>query len=174
MSIKNGSSGDSLAGLVSKGNKIPYAFTGMLSDAEAYEKVSGLALPGSQPVVLISDITQLYDYVTRIPDLTWDLMEFAEKPLTLVLKGKNLPDGFLSSEGDMHISLIKEPVMLNYMKKYRKGFFYLPVDSNRLFSGDEGEILSPTQNVIILREEFLNASQAKTARLDMDGTIKFL
>lgn len=39
--------------------------------------------------ILIAEIGQLYDYVQKVPEIAWDIVEFAEKPLTVVYpKGK--------------------------------------------------------------------------------------
>src|SRR5690606_20470343 len=42
-------------------------------------------------IILIGEIGQLYNYVENIPEIAWDIIEFAEKPLTVVFsKGKNI------------------------------------------------------------------------------------
>jgi L-threonylcarbamoyladenylate synthase len=46
-----------------------------------------------QPTVLIQDANQLVLYVGKMPDIAYDLVEFAEKPLTVVFDhGKNLSE----------------------------------------------------------------------------------
>lgn len=46
---------------------------------------------GLQPTVLIQNTDQLILYVTKLPDVAYDLVEFAENPLTVVYEqGKNL------------------------------------------------------------------------------------
>ena len=46
---------------------------------------------GLQPTVLIQNTDQLILYVTKLPDVAYDLVEFAENPLTVIYEhGKNL------------------------------------------------------------------------------------
>ncbi|GAB3253507.1 hypothetical protein GCM10027347_13330 [Larkinella harenae] len=52
-------------------------------------------VPTPLPTILIADSGQLNLYVRPIPDVAWDLIDFAEKPLTVLLSnGVNLPDAF--------------------------------------------------------------------------------
>ncbi len=53
---------------------------------QAIEKILELKnRPASKGlIVLISKIEQLSEYVEQVPDLAWDLVEFAEDPLTII------------------------------------------------------------------------------------------
>ena len=47
--------------------------------------------PGLQPTVLIQNADQLGLYVAKLPDVAYDLVEFAENPLTVLYEqGKNI------------------------------------------------------------------------------------
>lgn len=59
-------------------------------------------------ILLISDISQLSIYVEKVPDIAWDLVEFAENPLTVIYpKGKNVPKTTLANDGSIAIRLVK-------------------------------------------------------------------
>lgn len=59
-------------------------------------------------ILLISDISQLSIYVEKVPDIAWDLVEFAENPLTVIYpKGKNVPKTTLADDGSIAIRLVK-------------------------------------------------------------------
>ncbi|MFM1821279.1 MAG: hypothetical protein RLZZ402_1638, partial [Bacteroidota bacterium] len=60
-------------------------------------------------IVLIAKIEQLSEYVEQVPDLAWDLVEFAEDPLTIIYpKGKNVSTSLLGSDGSIAIRLVKD------------------------------------------------------------------
>ena len=60
-------------------------------------------------IVLISKIEQLSEYVEQVPDLAWDLVEFAEDPLTIIYpKGKNVSPSLLGTDGSIAIRLVKD------------------------------------------------------------------
>ncbi|MGV3558064.1 L-threonylcarbamoyladenylate synthase [Larkinella arboricola] len=52
-------------------------------------------VPAPLPTILIIDSGQLNLYVRPVPEVAWDLIDFAEKPLTVLLSnGVNLPEAF--------------------------------------------------------------------------------
>jgi L-threonylcarbamoyladenylate synthase len=72
-------------------------------------------------IILISDISQLSVYVEKVPDLAWDLVEFAEKPLTVIYpKGKNLPTEAMAADGSIAIRLVKEGPCHDLIYKFGK------------------------------------------------------
>lgn len=66
--------------------------------------------PASQPlVVMIAEIGQLYDYVQKVPDIAWDIVEYAEKPLTVIYpKGKNVAPNLLAADGSIAVQLTRD------------------------------------------------------------------
>ncbi|MFY7826132.1 MAG: L-threonylcarbamoyladenylate synthase [Flectobacillus sp.] len=60
-------------------------------------------------IVLISKIEQLSEYVVEVPEIAWNLVEFAEKPLTVIYpKGKNLAPNLMGPDGSVAIRLVKD------------------------------------------------------------------
>lgn len=72
-------------------------------------------------IILISDLSQLSVYVEKVPDIAWDLVEFAEKPLTVVYpKGKNLPAAVLAADGSIAVRLVKDENCKQLIHKFGK------------------------------------------------------
>jgi L-threonylcarbamoyladenylate synthase len=72
-------------------------------------------------IILISDIGQLSQYVDKVPDIAWDLVEFAEKPLTVVYpKGKNLPSIAMADDGSVAVRLVKDDHCKMLIYKFKK------------------------------------------------------
>ncbi len=73
----------------------------------AVEKLLTLlpAMPsGLQPTVLIHNADQLGLYVAKMPDVAYDLVEFAENPLTVIYEqGKNLSTALWRSVGQQPV-----------------------------------------------------------------------
>ncbi|MDO1444935.1 Sua5/YciO/YrdC/YwlC family protein [Rhodocytophaga aerolata] len=75
--------------------------------------------------VLIAEIGQLHDYVQKVPDIAWDIVEFAEKPLTVVYaKGKNVAPGILAADGSIAIQLVKDEFCQKLIRKVGRGVVY--------------------------------------------------
>jgi L-threonylcarbamoyladenylate synthase len=130
-------------------------------------------------IVLIADITQLNIYVQQVPDVAWDLVEFAEKPLTVVYqKMKNLPQG-LSADGSIGIRLVKDQHCHALLRRFGKG---LVSSSANIAGGNTPQLYSQIDKQIIDAVDYVlpfegpeTANEASTiVKLDLDGGIKFL
>ena len=74
-----------------------------------------------QLTILISKIEQLSEYVLEVPDLAWNLVEFAEKPLTVIYpKGKNLPANLMGKDGSIAIRLVKDEFCKGLVHKFER------------------------------------------------------
>lgn len=72
-------------------------------------------------IVLISKIEQLSEYVEQVPDLAWDLVEFAEDPLTIIYpKGKNVSPSLLGPDGSIAIRLVKDEFCKGLIYRYQR------------------------------------------------------
>ena len=72
-------------------------------------------------IVLISKIEQLSEYIEQVPDLAWDLVEFAEDPLTIIYpKGKNVARSLLGPDGSIAIRLVKDEFCKGLIYRYQR------------------------------------------------------
>lgn len=60
-------------------------------------------------LVLIDNPSKLQSYVDEVPDIAWDLIELAEKPLTIIYPGaKNLASNLIGEDKSIGIRVTKE------------------------------------------------------------------
>src|SRR6185312_3719731 len=74
------------------------------TNPEAVEKVFQLKgrAQGKALIVLLENENNLSSYVREIPDVAYDLIEYAEKPLTIVYDGaKNLAENLIADDGSI-------------------------------------------------------------------------
>lgn len=72
-------------------------------------------------IILITKIDQLSEYVLEVPELAWNLVEFAEKPLTVIYpKGKNLPANLMGEDGSIAIRLVKDEFCKGLVHKFER------------------------------------------------------
>jgi L-threonylcarbamoyladenylate synthase len=73
-------------------------------------------------IILISKIEQLSEYVEEVPEIAWDLVEFAEDPLTVIYpKGKNVSSHLLGPDGSIAIRLVKDEFCKGLIYRYQRG-----------------------------------------------------
>jgi len=72
-------------------------------------------------LVLIDSAAKLNAYVADIPDIAWDLIEVADKPLTVIYpKARNLAAGLLAEDGSVGIRITGERFSHNLCERFRK------------------------------------------------------
>ena len=73
-------------------------------------------------ILLISKIEQLNEYVEQVPEIAWDIVEFAEDPLTVIYpKGKNVSKYMLGPDGSIAIRLLKDEFCKGLVYRYQRG-----------------------------------------------------
>jgi len=72
-------------------------------------------------LILIDNAAKLQSYLDEVPDMTWDLIEFAEKPLTIIYPdAKNLAPNLLGEDKSIGIRVTKEDFSRRLCEQFRK------------------------------------------------------
>jgi L-threonylcarbamoyladenylate synthase len=91
--------------------------------------------------LLLHAIDVLSMFSMQIPDVAWDLLDFAEKPLIIVLKGvKNLPEPYSGSERYLGYAKLHDDPISDLVKSYKRPLMVLPLSGN---FAQPSEVLPP-------------------------------
>jgi L-threonylcarbamoyladenylate synthase len=72
-------------------------------------------------IILLDTDAKVQSYVTDLPDIAYDLIEYAENPLTLVLSGaKNLAKNAINADGSIGIRIPKHEFCKQLIRRFRK------------------------------------------------------
>lgn len=72
-------------------------------------------------IVLLDSDHKLQSYVTEVPDVAYQLIEYTERPLTIVYSGaKNLAPNLLAPDGSIGIRIVKHPFCSPLLQRFRK------------------------------------------------------
>lgn len=157
---------------------------GLACDAqnqEAIQKIKDIKgrAPGTGFIVLIAQINQLSTYVTKVPDVAWDIVEFAEDPLTVIYdKGKNVSLEALPQEQTIAVRLVKDDWCQKLVYQYGKAI----VSTSANLSGEPtpkafNEVNETIKNQVdyILQSNFeTNAKPSKIIKLGENGDYKLI
>ncbi len=97
---------------------------GLSGDATRPEVVELLRntcqIPDQQGLItLLWDTSVLDRYVVKVPELAYDLIEYAEDPLTVVFpKGKNVAENLLGPDGSIAIRIVKSGPVLDLVQSF--------------------------------------------------------
>ncbi|TYP98550.1 L-threonylcarbamoyladenylate synthase [Sphingobacterium allocomposti] len=89
----------------------------------AVEKV--FALKGREKtkslIVLLHNDNQLASYVNDVPEVAYELIEYADKPLTIVYSNaKNLAKNAVAVDGSIGIRIVRHPFCEQLLQRFRK------------------------------------------------------
>lgn len=132
--------------------------------------------------ILIAEIGQLYDYVQKVPDIAWDIVEFAEKPLTVVYpKGKNVASGLLAADGSIAIQLAKDEFCQKLIRKTGRGVVYTSANKHKqakpfTLADVEKAIQEGVDHIVSLPYQSAGkkSSLPTIFRLELNGQITFI
>ncbi len=134
---------------------------------------------GKSFIVLISDPNQLYNYVEKIPEIAWDIIEFAEEPLTVVYpKGKGVSAKVLADDGSIAIRLVKKGGCFELLKKLKNGL----VSTSANLSGSPSPLkfkdIDPNVldklDFVLPSNDSTNHKPSKIIKLEIDGGFKVI
>ena len=132
-------------------------------------------------IILLDNENKLPSYVREVPDIAYDLIEYAEKPLTIIYSGaKNLAPNLISEDGSIGIRIVKHTFCEQLIQRFR-----LPVVSTSAnlsgkatpinFADIDEEILERVDYVVNWEQEDLNEKTPSTImKLEPDGRFSFI
>lgn len=93
------------------------------TNEEAVKKVYELKKRSDNKAMLVltDSPVKLETYVSEIPDIAWDLIEVADKPLTIIYSNaKNLANNLLGEDGSVGIRVTNEEFSRKLCESFRK------------------------------------------------------
>jgi len=132
-------------------------------------------------LVLLDNPTKLQTYVQDVPDIAWDLIELADKPLTLIYEGaKNLASNLIAPDGSIGIRITGELFSRELCKQFRKPIVSTSANvsgekSPSRFSQIQSAIKSGVDYIVTYRQK--DQSEAKPSgivKLGKNGTIQII
>ena len=72
-------------------------------------------------IVLLNTVNQLQSYVGEIPDVAYELIEYAENPLTIIFsEAKNLAKNVINTDGSVGIRVVKHTFCEELIQRFRR------------------------------------------------------
>lgn len=132
-------------------------------------------------IILLDHENKLERYVSGVPDVAYDLIEYAEKPLTIIYSGaKNLAPNVINEDGSVGIRIVRHLFCEQLIQRFR-----LPIVSTSAnisgnpapanFSEIDEEIIKGVDYVVNLEQDNLeNKTPSTIMKLEADGQFSFI
>jgi len=93
------------------------------TNSEAVEKVFKIkGRPEAKSLIVLLDTdAKLQSYVSEVPEIAYDLIAYAEKPLTIIYSGaKNIAANAIAQDGSIGIRIVKHTFCEQLLQHFRK------------------------------------------------------
>ncbi|MEY3678089.1 MAG: hypothetical protein RI924_230 [Bacteroidota bacterium] len=132
-------------------------------------------------IILLDTENKLQSYVSDVPDVAYDLIEYAEKPLTIIYSGaKNLAPNVINEDTSVGIRVVRHPFCEQLLQRFR-----LPIVSTSAnlsgkaapanFSEIDEKIIHGVDYVVNLEQQELDKKTPSTImKLEPDGRFVFI
>jgi L-threonylcarbamoyladenylate synthase len=132
-------------------------------------------------IILLDTENKLESYIQEVPAIAYDLIEFAENPLTLVMPGaKNISPAIISADGSIGVRVSSHPFCQQLIQRMRKPLVSTSANisgkpSPQYFSQIDQEIIDGVDYVVDLDQHSMEIKTPSTImRLAPDGKFEFL
>ncbi len=153
------------------------------TDTEAVKRIYRLKQRGEAKsmIILLDTENRLESYVSDLNPLAYDLIEYAENPLTLVLPGaKNISPALIAADGSIGIRVSKHPFCRQLVQQLRKPLVSTSANISdrpwpQYFSQIAPEIIEGVDYVVDLEQQSMEIKKPSTIiRLAPDGQFEFI
>ncbi len=153
------------------------------SNTEAIQKIYTLKQREQQKsmIILLDTENKLESYIREVPALAYDLIEFTENPLTLVMPGaKNISPALIAEDGSVGVRVSNHPFCQQLIQRLRKPLVSTSANisgqpSPQNFMQISPEIIDGVDYVVDLDQHDLSAKKPSTImRLHPSGLFEFI
>jgi len=132
-------------------------------------------------IILLENENKLTSYVREVPEVAYQLIEYTDKPLTIIYEdAKNLAPNLLAEDGSIGIRIVRHPFCEKLLQRFRKPI----VSTSANISGEPSpknfqEISDAIKNSVDYVAEYgqddTTPKQASTImKLDASGAFSFI
>ena len=151
-------------------------------NSEAIKKLNKIKnrTEGKNYLILLDDDRKLNRHVKKVPEIAWDLLDYAENPLTIIYpNGTNVANEILADDGSIGIRIPKESWCKDLLKKLRNPL----VSTSSNISGQttplsfneiDKKIKEAVDYIVPLQNIPLNTKASTIMKLEVSGEFKII
>ena len=132
-------------------------------------------------ICLVDSANRMQRYLRQVPDVAWDLVEFAEKPLTLILDGAvNLAPSLIAEDGSVGLRVTRENISHELCYRFERAVVSTSANisgepSSACFAEVSDEIKQGVDYIMKSRQnDTSKAKPSQIIKLSLDGQVKII
>ena len=132
-------------------------------------------------ITLVDSEAKIEFYVREVPEVAWQLIEVADKPLTIIYDGaRNLAPNLIAADGSVALRITREPFSRELCRRFRKAIVSTSANISgapapKTFADISEDILSGADYVCSSRrEEDIPHVPSSIIKLGAGGEVKVI
>ena len=132
-------------------------------------------------LILLDNAAKTQTYVQDVPDIAWDLIDLADKPLTIIFNGaKNLAPNLINNDGTIGIRITSEDFSRELCMRFRKPIVSTSANiagqtAPQNFNQIDSELIDLVDYVVEYRQnEMYNQTPSSIIKLGSTGEIDII
>lgn len=131
-------------------------------------------------IVLVDSVQMLEKYVPEFPEVCYDLIDYADKPLTIIYpSAKGLAPSVLGKDGTVGIRVTKDPVCIKLIRALKKPIVSTSANksgspSPGCFAEIDEDIKSSVDEIVKERLEDKSNSPSQIIRIGIDSSVQII
>ena len=153
------------------------------TNTEAVEKLLKIKnRPADKSLIVLLDVdSKVQSYVKEIPEVAYDLIEYAENPLTIIFSdAKNLAPNVINSDGSVGIRIVKHDFCTPLIQRFKKPIVSTSANlsgqsSPKYFDDIDPEIMEVVDYIVDFEQENRSIKKPSTImKLSPNGQFEFI
>ncbi|MFD2892893.1 L-threonylcarbamoyladenylate synthase [Flavobacterium chuncheonense] len=152
------------------------------TNEEAVKKIFALKqrAESKSMIVLVNGERMMHQVFNEIPEVAWQILDFAEKPTTLILdKPKNVAKNIIAEDNSLAVRMVTEPFCFKLMERMKKPLVSTSANLSGMptpksFKEISPEILKGVDYVVNLHHEKICSNPSTIIKLTLDSQVKVI
>jgi L-threonylcarbamoyladenylate synthase len=131
-------------------------------------------------IVLVNGERMMHQVFNEIPEVAWQILDFAEKPTTLILdKPKNVAKNLISEDNSLAVRMVNEPFCYKLMERMKKPLVSTSANISGMFTPKSFKEISPeiikgVDYVVNLHLDKVCKNPSTIIKLGLDSQVKVI
>jgi L-threonylcarbamoyladenylate synthase len=131
-------------------------------------------------IVLLNGEKMMYNVFKDIPEVAWEILDFSEKPTTLILdKPKNVAQNLIAPDNSLAVRMVTEPFCYRLMERMKNPLVSTSANISGMFAPKtfkeiSQEIIKGVDYVVNLQHEKICKNPSAIIKLGLDSQVKVI
>ena len=152
------------------------------TNEEAIKKIYALKQreESKSMIVLVNGERMMHQVFNEIPEVAWQILDFSEKPTTLILdKPRNVAKNIIAEYNSLAVRIVTEPFCYKLMERMKKPLVSTSANISGMFTPKSfkeisPEILKGVDYVVNLHQEKICKNPSTIIKLGLDSQVKVI